>query len=74
MAFLAAKRRFNRQKIDDINNDDNSAFWNAFSAKSLALEEKGPIVQIRICIYYYSVAELPFTCARLVRIILWKAD
>ena len=74
MAFLAAKRRFNRQKTDDINNDDNDAFQNAFSAKSLALEETDPIVKIRICIYHYSVAELPFTCARLVRSILWKAD
>ena len=26
MAFLAAKRRFIRQKIDDIDNDDNNAF------------------------------------------------
>ena len=26
MAFLAAKRRFNHQKIDEINSDDNNTF------------------------------------------------
>ena len=74
MAFLAAKSRFIRQKIDDIDNDDSNTFKNAFSAKALALEETDPMVEFRICIYHYSVAELPCTYVRLVRSILWKAD
>lgn len=46
MAFLAAKRRFICQKIDDIDNDDSNAFQNAFFAKALALEETDPMVEI----------------------------
>ena len=36
--------------FDDINNDDNNTFQNAFSAKALALDEADSMVEIRICI------------------------